>query len=187
MHKWLPFILFVIILGAARILGAITPDDLPNLQPFGALFFCGMAFFGVKWLWAPALAWFLTYPLTSALNGYALSAQLLVPLLGFIAIVAFAKFFKGKSLRKIFFGSLGAALVFYLLTNTLSWALNPSYAKSLGGWSQALFTGLPGFPPTWTFFRNSLISQAVFTGAFMLAHANLPALLPQKLKQASGA
>ena len=171
-------------------MGAITPDDLPNLQPFGALFFCGMVFFGVKWLWAPALAWFLTYPLTSALNGYAWSAQLLVPLLGFIAIVAFAKFFKGKSLRKIFFGSLGAALVFYLLTNTLSWALDPGYAKS--AWRLE-----PGSPLHRTsrlpadldlFCRNSLISQAVFTGAFMLAHAK-PARshCPKNWSRASGA
>jgi hypothetical protein len=187
MQKWLPLFVLVVILGAARILGSLTPEDLPNLQPFGALFFCGMAFFGVKWLWAPALAWFLTYPLTSALNGYGWSAQLLVPVVGFIAIVAFAKFFKGKSLGKIFFGSLGAAVVFYLLTNTLSWAFDPGYVKSFSGWSQALFTGLPGYPPTWTFFRNSLIAQGLFTGVFFLAHANLPALLPQKLEQASRA
>lgn len=180
MQKWLPLFVFVVILGAARILGAVTPEDFPNLQPFGALFFCGMAFYGVKWLWAPALAWFLTYPLTNALNGYDWSAQLLVTVVGFAAIIGLARFFKGKSFGEIFLGSLAAAAVFYLLTNTLSWAIDPGYVKSLGGWSQALFTGLPGYPPTWTFFRNSLIAQSVFTGAFMLAQAKMPALLPAK-------
>jgi len=184
MQKWLPLFVFVVILGAARIVGAITPENLPNLQPFGALFFCGMAFYGVKWLWAPALAWFLTYPLTSALNGYGWSAQLLVTVVGFAAIVGLARFFKGKSFGKIFLGSLGAAVIFYLLTNTLSWAFDPGYAKSLQGWSQALFSGLPGYPPTWTFFRNSLISQGVFTGAFLLAQAKVPVLLAPAAREA---
>ncbi|MDB4296138.1 hypothetical protein N9940_00925 [bacterium] len=186
MQKWLPLFVFVVILGAARLLGT-TIGDVPNIQPFGALFFCGMAFYGVKWLWAPALAWFLTYPLTNALNGYGWSAQLLVPVLGFVAIIGLAKFFKGKSFGKIFMGSLGAAVVFYLLTNTLSWAFDPGYAKSLDGWSQALFTGLPGFPPTWSFFRNSLIAQAVFTGCFLLAHANVPSLFARSSTKAQEA
>ena len=43
---------------------------------------------------------------------------------------------------------------------------DPGYPKTLAGWLQALTTGLPGYPPTWTFFRNSFLSGGLFTGLF---------------------
>jgi hypothetical protein len=60
---------------------------------------------------------------------------------------------------------LGAVL-FYLITNTASWLHNPEYPKTLAGWIQALGQGTPGWPPTWTFFRNTLLSGGLFTGLF---------------------
>jgi hypothetical protein len=62
-------------------------------------------------------------------------------------------------------GVLGAAL-FYLVTNTLAWLSDPGYFKTLAGWLQALTTGRPGFPPTWTFFLKTLTSGGLFTGLF---------------------
>lgn len=180
MQKWLPLIIFIVILGVARVIGASTPDTFPNLQPLGALFFCGMALFGVRWIWIPALAWFLTYPLTSALNGYGWSAQLLVPLVGFAGMAVLGFFFQKKSAGWVFAGSLVSALLFYLLTNTLSWAFDPSYAKSFSGLGQALTVGLPGFPPTWTFLRNGLIAQAIFSVVFLLAYRSLRLSLSEK-------
>ena len=32
------------------------------------------------------------------------------------------------------------------------------------GWLAALITGTKGFPPTWEFFRNTLLSGGLFTG-----------------------
>lgn len=63
------------------------------------------------------------------------------------------------------FGGLLGALVFYILSNTAAWLGNPQYVKSLAGWWQAITTGLPGWPPTWTFFRNTMISGGLFTAA----------------------
>jgi hypothetical protein len=40
------------------------------------------------------------------------------------------------------------------------------YAKTLAGWIQAITTGLPGYPPTWEFFRNTLLSGGIFSGLF---------------------
>lgn len=60
-------------------------------------------------------------------------------------------------------GSLVASLVFYLLTNTEAWWVLPPYEKSWAGWWQALTIGLPGYPPTWTFLRSSIVSDLVFT------------------------
>lgn len=63
--------------------------------------------------------------------------------------------------------SLAGSTGFYLITNTASWLTAPGYAKTVAGWCQALTVGLPGYPPTWTFFRNSLVSDACFTLAFI--------------------
>ena len=59
------------------------------------------------------------------------------------------------------------AILFYFITNTASWLNNPDYAKTLAGWIQALTTGLPNFPSTWEFFRNTLLSGGLFTGLFV--------------------
>ncbi|MGA3178734.1 MAG: DUF6580 family putative transport protein [Verrucomicrobiota bacterium] len=71
------------------------------------------------------------------------------------------------------------AILFYLITNTGSWITSPFYAKTFAGWIQALTTGLPGYPPTWTFFRGTLLSggifSALFIGAMKLVEAAEPA------------
>jgi hypothetical protein len=64
-------------------------------------------------------------------------------------------------------GGLVGAMLFYLVTNTASWLAMPNYAKTLAGWIQALTRGTPGYPPTWEFFRNTLISGGLFTGLFV--------------------
>ncbi len=64
-------------------------------------------------------------------------------------------------------GSILASTGFYLVTNTVSWATEPAYPPGVSGWWQALTIGLPGYAPTWTFFRNSLVGDLVFVGLFM--------------------
>ena len=41
-----------------------------------------------------------------------------------------------------------------------------AYLPNAAGWWQAMTVGLPGFPPTLVFFRNSLVSDLLFTGLF---------------------
>lgn len=65
---------------------------------------------------------------------------------------------------------LGVSVGFYLVTNSASWLLSPEYAKSVSGWLQALTIGQPGFPPTWIFFRNALISDLGFGALLLMAH-----------------
>ena len=183
MHRFLPLIVFIVVLGAARLIGAQAPEDFANLQPYGALFFCGMACFGTRFLILPALVWFLTVPVTSALQGYGWSPHFLVPIIGFVLIAALGRHFRGKSGGKIFAGSLLAGLTFYLVTNTLSWAFSPGYALTPGGFIQALWTGLPGYPPTWMFFRNEMLAQVVFSGLFLLSQERLMSFRPKLLAE----
>jgi hypothetical protein len=64
-------------------------------------------------------------------------------------------------------GILGAIL-FYLISNTGCW-LTMGYEKTLAGWIRALTTGMPGYPPTWEFFRGTLLSGGLFSGLFVAA------------------
>ena len=41
------------------------------------------------------------------------------------------------------------------------------YEKTLAGWLRALTTGMPGYPPTWEFFRGTLLSGGLFSGLFV--------------------
>ena len=71
-----------------------------------------------------------------------------------------------RSYGRVFLGTLIGALLFYLVSNTVSWMVNPAYAKTIAGWVQALTVGLPGFPPTWLFGLKSLLGTGLFTGLF---------------------
>ncbi len=63
-------------------------------------------------------------------------------------------------------GGIVGAMLFYLVTNTASWFIL-GYAKTFAGWLRAMTTGQPGFPQTWEFFRNTLMSGGLFTGLFV--------------------
>jgi len=68
-------------------------------------------------------------------------------------------------------GGLVGAILFYVLTNTAAWLFNPfhnpEYTRSLAGWFIALTKGTAGYPQTWEFFRNTMISGGLFTGLFV--------------------
>ena len=70
-------------------------------------------------------------------------------------------------------GGLLGAILFYLITNTASWFFNPfgnaEYTKNLAGWILALTKGTGGYPSTWEFFRNTLLSGGLFTALFAAA------------------
>ena len=180
MQRALPVIVFALVLISARIIGALNPESLGNIQPIGALFFCGMALFGSRGVILAAVTWLISYPITSIIQGYPVGLEILSPIIGFYAMVALAKVFRNSSPLKIFGGSILGAVMFYLITNTLSWAFDPLYApKSLSTLGQALWTGLPGYAPTWLFFRNAMIAQALFSGIFLAATRTI-SLAPSK-------
>jgi hypothetical protein len=66
--------------------------------------------------------------------------------------------------------SLAGSTIFYFVTNVFSWLSEPGYVKNFAGLIQALTIGLPQYSatPTWMFFRNSVVSDLVFTGIFVL-------------------
>jgi hypothetical protein len=94
--------------------------------------------------------------------------------LSYVVIFLLGRQFKPRS---SFFSLLGGgilgALLFYLVTNTASWLLNPfenrEYEKDFTGWLIAVIKGTGGWPDAWQFFRNSLMSGGLFTALFVVA------------------
>jgi hypothetical protein len=74
------------------------------------------------------------------------------------------------SLKTLLPASIVASTTFYIITNTFSWLSDPGYAKNSAGLIQSLTVGLPQYSatPTWMFFRNSLVSDLIFTGLFVV-------------------
>jgi hypothetical protein len=91
--------------------------------------------------------------------------------LAYAGIILLGRLMGGKNVAKrpwwlLASGGIIGALLFYLVTNSMSW-ITLSYSKTLAGWIQALTQGMPGYPPTWEFFRNTLTSGGLFTGLFV--------------------
>ena len=167
----LPVALMVGVFALVFVLSRI-PGMLPqNFSAAYALAFCsGLYFRGCMGWWLP-LSVLLGTDLLLNLFYYHesfLTPYMLVKTLAFVGIIALGRLFKpNMSWGKLVCGGLIGAILFYLVTNTASWLDNSGYPKTLAGLWQALTTGLPGLPPTWTFFRNSLLSTLLFTSLFV--------------------
>ena len=166
------------------------PAWLPNFSPMAALCLCGAAFFPRRMAVAlPLAALFGTDILLNSYFNFPLfTVEFVGKTIAFAAVVAL-----GWMLRKnarpgvILPAVLGGSFFFYIATNTASWLYEPGYAKTAAGWFQALTTGLPGFPPTWTFYRNTLVSDLLFAAIFLacIRWSQKPATSPAM--QAAGA
>jgi hypothetical protein len=165
----LPF-LFVLVFAVSRIPGLLPLD----FSAAYALAFCaGIYFRGSMAWWLPLGVMIVT---DTGLNIYYHSkyhtpvfhAELLLNYAIYAGLIALGKWLgKGAAFWKLLLGGIFGAALFYVLTNTLSWLMDPGYAKTIAGWIQALFTGLPGYPPSWEFFRNTLLSGGLFMALFV--------------------
>ena len=162
---WLPLVL-MLVFAASR-----WPGMLPqNFSAAHALLFCA-AFWLPGWMgWVLPLATIIVTDILLNLFHYNMPVmvpELVVNWMILALFVVLAKWLaRRRSYGRVFLGTLIGALLFYLVSNTVSWLVNPVYAKSIAGWVQALTAGLPGFPPTWWFGLKSLLGTGLFTGLF---------------------
>ena len=147
------------------------PGMLPqNFSAAHALLFCA-AFWLPGWMgWVLPLATIIVTDIL--LNVFAYDVTVLDPRLVtnwmiLALFVVLARWLaRRRSYGRVFLGTLFGALLFYLVSNSVSWMVNPAYAKTIAGWVQALTVGLPGFPPTWMFGLKTLLGTGLFTGLF---------------------
>lgn len=153
----------------------------PNLMPGNcsaayAIMFCAGLYFPARLAWTVPLATLFVSDLLISLFAYP-STQMtagqyfwtMCPnYVAYVAILGLGRVFKARqSWLTLTCGGMLGALIFYFISNTASWLSMPEYTKDLIGWIKALTTGLPGYPSTIDFFRNSLMSGGLFTGLFV--------------------
>lgn len=167
---------------------ALAASRWPGLMPgnFSAVYalaFCGGVFLPRKLaLWLPLSTLFITdlllnlhyredsqvHPGEYVADVSFFSPYLLANYVAYALLIWFGTRFKPDTKWfKLAGGGVLGALVFYLISNTASWAQFAGYEKSIAGWVQALTVGLPGFPPTWMFALKTLLSGGLFTGLFV--------------------
>ena len=168
--------LAVLVFAAAwRVFGAHVPD-LANFAPLMALTFCAAVYFRDKRTWLVPFAallvsdLYLDWHYATTFGETWLWPSAAVRIVCFALALPLGRFVaQRKNWLTLIGGALAGSVFFYLATNTDSWVRDPNYAKTAAGWWQALTVGRPEFPPTLFFFRNTLASDLLFTGAFALA------------------
>lgn len=168
----LPALALIVCAALWRLLAVQIPA-LSNFAPLMALTFCGGAFFSDRRLWAvPFIALtlsdlYLDYHYASTFGETWGWPSVLIRLACFAAALPLGRLVSTRrNLLTLLSGSLAASLLFYFITNTDAWVRDPHYVKTAAGWWQAMTVGRPEFPPTLFFFRNTLVSDLVFTGLF---------------------
>ena len=161
------YVVFVPLLLSFRLFG--EDFGLHHFQPYIALFFALAALRKWSWLALSAVGYLVSTIVSTHLAGGVIQLWIFAPLLAFVLITFWGKCFSQRSgTPSLLAGSLGGAGIFYLVTNFVSWLTIPQYAKSLSGLMQALWTGIPGYPPTWSFFRNDAVAAVLFTAMILV-------------------
>jgi hypothetical protein len=160
-HGHLPWLENFAPVAAVALCGGIyLPRRLAVLVPLGALLISDIA---LNWHYNAALV----------------SGEMVSRYVALAATVGIGYALRNRAtLSTVLPASVGGSVFFYAVTNTSSWLTHPAYAKTLAGWAQALTMGLPGYAPTWMFFRSSLISDVAFTALFFLCMAATEAPAP---------
>ena len=148
------------------------PGLMPqNFSAAYAMAFCAGLFLPKRLAWWIPLGALLATDISINLFFYHVSVfhiSMVGNYLAFAAIIWLgSKFSATASWVKLLGGGGLGAIIFYLVTNTAAWLQLPDYPKNFAGLIQALTIGTPGWPHTWEFFRNTLLSGGLFTGLFV--------------------
>jgi hypothetical protein len=153
-----------------------SPGIWANFSPLAAVLLCSAAYLPRKYILLASLV-----PLIAAdlfLNTHyhepMVDSGMIPRYFSFALILALGYSIRQQhrfKLLSLFVYTLLGSCLFYLITNTATWFSMAEYPKTLAGWWQSLTIGVPGFPPTLLFFRNTLISDLFFTALFVTTQA----------------
>ena len=172
MRFW-PATVLILIAVASRLAPIWLGDAWPmHFNAVTAVALCGAAFLPSRWsLLLPLGALAISDVILNLHYGVALlTPEMLVRYFCLFAIAGAGRWLARRDWRPtdLILATLASSTFFYLATNSVSWLTDPAYPPGVSGWWQALTTGVPGFPPTWTFFRMSLLGDLLFVGLFIL-------------------
>ena len=173
----IPAILLIIAAVAYRVMTGLLICSgatwLSNLAPLAALALCSAAYFPARLKFSlPLVTLFISDVIlnyhyqASLLDPHIICRYLALTLVGCLGLLLQNR----ASLKTLLPASIIGSTVFYLITNIFSWLSDPGYAKNFAGLIQALTVGLPQYSttPSWMFFRNSLVSDLLFTLLFVV-------------------
>ncbi len=145
---------------------------LSNFAPLAAIALCSAVYFPGKYKFGVPFAALLISDLVlnsyygfSLINPMVFGHYFAFAAVGLIGLLVSQR----PSLKIILPASLVGSVLFYAVTNAYSWLTDPGYVKNFAGFIQALTVGLPQYSatPTWMFFRNSVVSDLLFTLLFV--------------------
>ena len=171
-------ILLIVVAILYRVVAAMSGADqngwLPNFAPIAAIALCGAIYLPRRAAIVLSLSgvilsdiWLNVFHYHRDLFTWEILTRYVA--LGLIFALGFALRGRVTALR-LFGASFVGSLVFYAITNTGSWISDPAYARTFAGWFQAVTVGRPEWSPTWVFYRNTLLSDLIFTGLFLICH-----------------
>jgi hypothetical protein len=147
----------------------------PNFAPIAAMALFGGAYFNKKWaaFLVPISAMFIT----DLILGF--HETMWAVYLSFAFIVTLGMLIiKQKKVGNIFFASVTASVMFFIITNFGVWLSTPYYAKSGTGLAACFTAAIP-------FFHQTLLSDLFFVtilfGLFELAKTKYPVLAQSKI------
>ena len=167
------FLLFAIV--AFRILSAFSSGSdfswISNFSPLAAVALCSAVYLPKRFaFFLPLAALWLSDLCINTFHyhqpPFSLAALPAYAALALIAAIGL-RLRSHPSTISLLLATIAGSTLFFLFTNSAAWLAEPAYPKSLAGWLQSLTTGLPAYPPTWLFFRNSLLSDSFFTLLFI--------------------
>ena len=175
--RMIPALLLVFLVVVYRVITGLLIHSgtswLSNFTPLAAIALCSAAYLPNKYKFSvPLLTLFISDVIINLFYAAPLfDPQILVRYVALV-VVGFIGFFlrNRASLKTLLPASIATSVLFYGITNTFSWLSDPGYSRNFAGLIQSLTVGLPqyGATPTWMFFRNSLVSDLIFTCLFVV-------------------
>jgi len=146
---------------------------LSNFAPLAAIALCSAAYFPNKYKFSvPLVTLFISDVIINFRYGAPLlDPQIVVRYAALAIIGGIGLLLQNRaSLKTLLPASIVGSTIFYGFTNAFSWLSDPGYSKNFAGLLQSLTIGLPQYSatPSWMFFRNSLVSDLLFTLVFVL-------------------
>lgn len=176
-NRMLPALLLIPLVALYRILLAWHPGGmdgaalwLTGFVPLSAVAWCAGAYLPRPLaLLAPLGILAASDVIIDAHYGVAFfSAQMAVRYLLLAGIAVTAIGLRGRiNLPVTLVGTLAGAVIFYTVTNAFCWLGSPDYPQTAAGLWQAQTVGLPGYLPSWYFFRNALVSDGLYSILFV--------------------
>ncbi|HEX4640126.1 MAG TPA: DUF6580 family putative transport protein [Chthoniobacterales bacterium] len=173
----LPALLLIVAAVAYRIVTGLAiisgSTALSNFAPLAAIALCAAAYFPSKFKFTvPMIALLISDVVLNVSYGFSLASPFVIShYIGFALVGALGWLLRNRaSVKTLLPASIAASVIFYGVTCAVSWIFDPGYAKNFAGLIQSLTVGLPQYSatPSWMFFRNSVLSDLLFTGLFIL-------------------